>query len=272
MNEENSNKETNVKATIDAVTGLAKAIPVYDDAIQPAAKEVGKSLVTVAKTVNIALSPIKAMVWGYERIENFITKRVSEKLKNVPEENIVTPNPSIAGPAVEALRYVGHDENLRELYANLLASSMNKDTLEEAHPSYVDIIKNLCSDEALLLKAFIKEITYPIVDIKLNSKSEKRIYKIVLRNFSVFTENLGLRSEEMTLSYIDNLCRLGILKTRTTEYLSDLETYKEIENHKEIEKLKKETEEDYELEIVKGIIEITNFGGNFIKNVVDEKY
>lgn len=90
MDQEN-NKETNVKASIDAITGLVQAVPVYQDTLQPAAKQLGKSLEVVAKTVNIALAPVKALVWGYEKIEEFITSRVSEKLKNVPEENITTP-------------------------------------------------------------------------------------------------------------------------------------------------------------------------------------
>ncbi|HJR99976.1 MAG TPA: hypothetical protein VJ780_03490, partial [Flavobacterium sp.] len=99
--EEDQNKDTNVKATIDAVTGLVKAIPVYQDTLQPAAKEVGKTLGTVAKVVNIALAPITALVWGYDRIEDFISTRVAEKLKNIPEENIITPPASVVGPAVE---------------------------------------------------------------------------------------------------------------------------------------------------------------------------
>lgn len=133
MEEDNNKPETNVKATIDAVTGLVKAVPVYQDTLQPAAKQIGQSLETVKKTVNIALAPIKALVWGYEKIEEFITTRLSEKLKNVPEENITTPKPEVAGPAVEALRYSGHNPNLRELYANLLANAMDKSTIHLAH-------------------------------------------------------------------------------------------------------------------------------------------
>ena len=156
MEEENDKPETNVKATIDAVTGLVNAIPVYQDTLQPAAKHVGQSLEVVAKTVNIALSPIKLLVWGYENIEEFLIRRVSEKLKNIPQENITTPPPQVAGPAVEALRYSGHDPNLRELYANLLANAMDRDTIHNAHPGFVEIIKILTSDEEILLKKFVQ--------------------------------------------------------------------------------------------------------------------
>ncbi|MEJ7740447.1 MAG: hypothetical protein WKF97_23765 [Chitinophagaceae bacterium] len=80
MSDEPTKPDSHIKSTIDAATGLVKAIPVYQDAIQPSAKQIGKSLETVAKLVNIALAPIKAVVWGYEQIEQFITNRVAENL------------------------------------------------------------------------------------------------------------------------------------------------------------------------------------------------
>jgi len=39
---------SNIKDIIDTVRGLTEAVPVYQDAIQPAAKEIGKGLETVA--------------------------------------------------------------------------------------------------------------------------------------------------------------------------------------------------------------------------------
>ena len=40
---------------VDSVTGLVKAVPVYEDLLQPAVKELGKSLKTVAESVNVIL-------------------------------------------------------------------------------------------------------------------------------------------------------------------------------------------------------------------------
>jgi len=85
---ENISKDNHVNSTIDAVTGPVKAFPVYNDAIQPAAKEIGKSLAAVTKTINIALAPISALVWGYERIREFVQNRVAEKLKDLPEDRL----------------------------------------------------------------------------------------------------------------------------------------------------------------------------------------
>ncbi|MDA3137076.1 hypothetical protein HG619_23180 [Pseudomonas syringae] len=62
MSEEES---TNVvKGTIEAATGLVKAVPIYEDAIQPVAKQVGKSLEIVGQAVNVALMPIQRAGMG----------------------------------------------------------------------------------------------------------------------------------------------------------------------------------------------------------------
>ena len=122
----------------------------YTDAFQPFAKEAGKALGTVGKTVNIALSPLNAVVWGYEKIEDFVTKKVSEKLeaKQVQPEDIITPDPDIAVPTIEALRY----SKLKDQYANLLASSMDKNSASKVHPAFVEILKQITPDEAKMLK------------------------------------------------------------------------------------------------------------------------
>lgn len=261
-------KETNVKATIDAVTGLAKAIPVYDDAIQPAAKELGKSLATVLKTVNIALAPIKALVWGYEKIEDYLTKRVSEKLSNIPSNNILTPPANIAGPAIESLRYIGPNENLRELYASLLAMSMNKNTVEKVHPSFVEIIKNLSSEEALMLKQFVYRNIFPKIDLQQKSENnEGYINKFI--NFTLFHETDSNLKFYNIPTYLDNLQRLGIIEILKDEYLTNDEEYEKLRVSASIADII-ESIEDKGLEVIyrKGLIRLTAYGKDFVKNVV----
>jgi hypothetical protein len=270
--EENNSKDTNVKATIDAVTGLVQAVPVYQDTLQPAAKQVGQSLEVVAKTVNIALAPIKVLVWGYEKIEEFITTRVTEKLKNVPEEKITTPPPQVAGPAVEALRYAGHDLNLRELYANLLASAMNKDTIHKAHPGFVEVIKNLSSDEAVLLKVFISNTQYPLLDIKATLKDGSG-YNIMSSNYSHLSKLVSLARPDLVPTYLNNLCRLGILEIPAMVHISTPNTYEALETDRGLEATKMLIEDVMQrnLEFDRKLVRPTVFGQQFIQNVVTDK-
>ena len=53
-------EENKIRDTIEAATGLVQAIPIYQDAIQPAAKEIGGALQTVAKAIHVALAPVSA--------------------------------------------------------------------------------------------------------------------------------------------------------------------------------------------------------------------
>lgn len=204
--ETSSGNEGNVAGTIKAVAGLVKEVPVYEDAIQPVAKETGKALQTVGRAVNAALMPVKGLVWGIEKIEEFVHTKVAKKLENTPVENICSPDPAVAGPALESLRYTGHKESLSELYANLLASAMDINTAKTAHPGFVEIIRNLSSDEAKVLNYILKNEVAPVVDIKrvlLKQKGEIKTHELI----STIGVDAGCEHRELTGSYLVNLER-----------------------------------------------------------------
>src|SRR5690242_16589325 len=98
-------EESKIRDAADAVKGLLEAVPIYEDALQPAAKQVGLGLETIAKAVRFALAPLAALVWGFEKIEEYLVPALEKRLARVPPENVITPNPTVAGPALEALRY-----------------------------------------------------------------------------------------------------------------------------------------------------------------------
>jgi hypothetical protein len=265
-------KSDNIKSTIDAVTGLAKAIPVYEDAIQPAAKQLGQSLEVVAKSVNLALAPIKALVWGYDQIEDFISKRVSQKLKNVPKEDIVSPPPQVAGPAVESLKYAGHDTNLRELYANLLANAMDKKTTYKSHPGFVEVLRNFSSEEAVLIQAFTKRPQWPLIDIHAAEKNGRGYFQMYT-NHSHLSKNVQIQHPELIPTYLDNLCRLGILEIPTAKHIPEPNTYEPLENDSALNSIKNQilSEYDRRTKYERKLVRLTDYGRLFIENVVVEK-
>lgn len=211
MSEEDGKNESSVEGTIKAATGLVKAVPIYDDAIQPAAKQVGKTLETLAKTVNMVMAPLSSLVWGYEQVREFVETRVTEKLESTPEEEIVQPPPNVAGPALESLKYTGAIEELRELYANLLASSMDSKTTNNTHPSFVEIIKQLSSSDAKLLGAFSYTDAEPAVRIR-NMREDKKGGRDEIRCFTLLGEKTGCGANHSLGTSLDNLSRLGLIK------------------------------------------------------------
>ncbi|HHF3036786.1 TPA: DUF4393 domain-containing protein [Vibrio diabolicus] len=264
MSNESSN-ESNIEGTINAVTGLAKAIPVYEDVLQPAAKEMGKALGTVAKTVNVALAPVSALVWGYDKIQDFVDTKVSEKLSSVKDEDIVSPPPNVAGPALESLKYTGSIEELKELYANLIASSMDKNTTHKAHPSFVEIIKQLSPDEAKLLVYFASSGSAPIVDIK-NNRKDKSGGRYEYRYFTNIGEKLKLENLGLNSSYWSNLIRLGLVDIPDDFQLIEEGIYDDILSHTVVKSIVSNInkQEGRVAEIIKTAVLVTDLGRQFI--------
>ncbi|WFB36035.1 DUF4393 domain-containing protein [Kiritimatiellota bacterium B12222] len=263
-------KRNKIEDTINAVTGLAKAVPIYDDALQPAAKEIGKSLETVAKTVNVALAPLRALVWGYDQIEGFVSKNVTEKLRNTPKEEIISPSPNVAGPALEALRYAGHEESLRELYANLLASSMDAATASTAHPGFVEILKQITPDEAKLLVILAPNRPLPLLNVRAENKDRNMGGRDVLVNFSLYGEEAGCEHVHLTPSYLDNLSRLGLIEVPTFYEYKYPNVYAPLENHPTVKAVKEQIEQTDTMRCViqKRGIRVTQLGRQFINSCV----
>lgn len=229
-------EESKIRDVVDAVTGVAKAIPVYDDVVQPAAKEIGKGLQTIAKTVHVALAPVSMLVWGYDQIKDFVSTKVTERLKNVKPEDIVTPKPNVAGPVLEALRYTGHEESLSDLYANLLAASMDKNTASNAHPAFAEIIKQLTPDEAKLVGLFVHDMPFPLLTVRneyKNPQPGKTGGFDVLVNVSTLGQQAGCEHPELVPTYIDNLCRLGLAMVPESYFYTSPGIYESLEQSME---------------------------------------
>jgi hypothetical protein len=267
--EENISK---VKDVIDATTGLVKAVPIYKDLVQPAAKEIGTALGTIAKAVNVALVPISGMIWSYETIKDFVATKVSIKLQNIPSKNIETPNPAVAGPALEALKYTGQDKTLREMYANLLANALDIDTKNDAHPSFVEIIKQLSPKEALLLLFLSEKTTYPAVCSCMDQQTlrgvwqgfgDSSIVKNRIKNefVSVCSDHKGHLDVK---SALDNYRRLQILDIESSTTQEIKENWMAFVSENGIEKLELEITHTEELFF-------TSFGMKFIQICVKNK-
>lgn len=266
MSDESSHdkKEGNIEGTIKAVTGLVKEVPVYQDAVQPLAKEAGKALQTVGKAVNAALLPIRGLVWGIEQIEGFVQTKVAKKLEDVPPENIRTPDPAVAGPALESLRYVGHKESLSELYANLLASSMDAETAKNAHPGFVEIIRNLSADEAKVLTFLYKHRVAPVIDVRRQLKKDQSgitLHELI----GTIGFDAGCEHRDLIPSYLTNLERLGLVAMDKGRFLSAPDAYNRIFEDAPIKTLIEQlnAEPEYQAEIVKYFVQLTPLGRQF---------
>ena len=263
-------EDNKVRDVIDAVTGVAKALPLYQDVAQPAAQELGKGLQTVAKTVHIALAPVSVLVWGYDQIKDFVSTKVADRLKNVSPENIITPKPNVAGPALESLRYTGHESSLSDMYANLLAAAMDKSTASGAHPAFVEIIKQLTPDEAKLIGLFINHMPFPLIDVRREYKlqtPEKTGGLEAIVNFSLLGNIALCEYPQHTPTYIDNICRLGLAEIPAMFQYTGAGVYDPLENAPEIQHIKLQIEQnpEFSFSLQRKGLRVTELGKQFAR-------
>lgn len=235
----------------------------YDDIAHPTAKSVGNTLSLVPRTVGVWLGKWEKWVINGEESIKLTAQAVHDKAAQIPEEKLSEPEAYVAVPAIQQLSYCYDSEELREMYANLLASSMNIDTKYDVHPSFVDIIKQLTPDEAKLLKKLSSQNDYPLIDVVLRKKDGG--YVTLVHNFTNIAENVCDCPSEI-FAYLDNFERLKLIAIPNGVYLITEALYKPLKEHVSIKGLLNRTvNEGEKIEIEKGKFELTAFGKNFIK-------
>lgn len=211
---------------------VAKQLPVkdiYNDLAHPALSTVGQGLQGVTK---LALAPISALVWGYDKIADYLDIAIPEyfEKKKIEKEKIISPDPAVAVPLVEAMRYTSHKPELRDMFTNLLGASMNGDVIDE-HPAFVEIIKQLSSDECKMLKRLYGDNTLPM--IKLRMRFNESQGEIDIRPyFSDICYVTECQYPQKFPEYLDNLHRLGLVDVYYDRYLANEQCYENLKQHK----------------------------------------
>ena len=83
---------------------------------------------------NVVLYPVKKANITYLYKLELFKSDLQEKINKIPVENLCEPTLNIAGPTLEALKYNFDEKDLREMYLNLLTSSMNINIKNNVHP------------------------------------------------------------------------------------------------------------------------------------------
>lgn len=242
---------------------------VYDDVVHPVANTTGKIVDLIPKVIYTALLPLRKWINDREEYFEETGQIVTKKLENVEEEKIVTPELYVAVPAIQALSYSLDNNELKNLYANLLASAMNTDTQEYVHPAYVEIIKQLSPVDALIFKEIMSRECIPAIDLwYCEIKSAEG--QLIERNIT----SIKISSHKTMSASIDNLKRLGIIESPVeSSELADKDAYNNIlnsENYKDIKSNFKERIEGYEFYDDKKSIKATDFGEMFYQICVKD--
>ena len=240
-----------------------------DKNVKKSGKELGKSALTITKTINNALLPLAMINYGFEKAriyfaENFKSD-MEEKAKDIPLDRLIEPKPSVAGPALQGLAFSHEEESLKEMYLNLLKSSMDSESSDSAHPAFVEIIKQMSSEEAELAASLLRPPgSAPIVEMRL-TREKSGTWDILARNVININKKTSPHIKESRVpAIVDNLIRLGLVEADYTSHLASSGAYDWVEKRLDIKHLRATVHNDeVSIDIKKGVLKSTSFGLQF---------
>ncbi|MEJ5963536.1 DUF4393 domain-containing protein [Pedobacter immunditicola] len=244
----------------DSLLGL-----MYRDLAQPSVQALGKALGTVFE---FGMTPLQLMKYGSEVAQMNFKKHIENyqtKLNAIPEEEQIPVNPQFGIPLINKLTYTTNEE-IADLFTSLLTKASSNQTVNMAHPAFIQIIERLTVDEARIIKYFKHKEFIPSATFRAYYLENDGFVEN-LKNSTLIKYENDLLFPENVVMYLENLVSLGILNdshglTKINEVL-----YKPIyeKNHFEIYK---ETfmkgGKFKKVEFNNSYYNITDFGRSFI--------
>ena len=256
----------------DGTGKMLETIPeLYKDGLKTAVQESGKTMALVPRAINAALVPLRK--WIVEREYHLAETEMllAEKLKDIPPEKITTPEGYVGVSALQAIAYSMHSDELRELYANLLANAMNVDTKNKVHPSFVELIKQMSPNDAATFKIIYEAPIAPILDLYTRTKPKDGAEggsNNYIRNVTWIKE---VPYEEVAIS-LDNLLRLGLIEIPYGTSYTRKDNYEIVKMNPEYIRLRRRLEvlNQGSVESDEKIIRATALGDSFFEVCVKE--
>ena len=249
---------------------LPDIIEPLSNAVQQTVPETAKQTDGALSTVvgffnNVVLYPVKKANLTFQYKLEAFKDDLKEKTKHIPTESLQIPPTMIAGPTLEALKYTYDEKELREMYENLLASAMDKRTVAETHPAFVDAIRQMSPLDAQVFERIVRHGQLRCMSIQFVLKGTKSVYSKGMPDYFV-AELSDLADPFLTSSSIINLSRLGIIQIYDgrleNAMYDDLLSHPYVRSRKTLfESYGKEIIVDYE----KKAIQLNNYGKQFSK-------
>lgn len=203
-----------------------------------------------------------------------VKQLVIEEMKKIQPEDIIPPTPKIAVPILQNAS-ITEEQELRRLYARLLSNSMNRTVKNKVYPGFVEVLNQLCVDEAKLLPYIYTKKVIPTITLRRESKDKNGEGADVIKNFSDIGEHVKCENPLNINLYFDNLIRLGLLeRSPAFSSLTDKTLYESLKTHPYIV-AKKESIHQYaepynQPAFSEGYMLLTDFGREFCEKTVIE--
>lgn len=238
---------------------------VAEDLVRPTSKSIGDNLGLLVDGVMGWLG-----YWGQKQAikrEVYLAdykQKITEKVTAIPEEKLQEPKIRIVGPAIEASKFYIEEDEFRELFAELVASTCNTDYTNRVHPAFPEMIKQLARMDVRLLEIFRQTKTFPCCEIYAEH-TDKTIspYPNILFDFKTCNHSFTQHDELMLTESIENLERLGLL-VKNSSVIELGYDYENFRSHWFYKAMLKTIPNDSKINIRKYRIELTQLGSDFL--------
>ena len=191
-------------------------------------------------------------------IEDFKKSLVHDILK-IPENDLQEPPLSILGPALESSKYYIEDKKVRELFAQLIARSMDKRYNGKVHVSFLSTIQQMNALDVQNISMFSKNDILPIASYSRKASNGGHYYLAPL----VFLSNPNVTDVSQQALSISSLERLGLIKTTFESYFvneAHYDIFKKSESYNFLHSIYKD-----DLVLGRGEVSLTALGKAFIE-------
>lgn len=250
---------------------LLTVVPkILENALSDPAKEVGRF---VSNIFYVVFSPINFPTEKYrlrqEKNLEAYSQSLDTEISKIPESNLIDPPLNIVGPALEASKYYIEDEPIRNMFAKLIASSMNSETNSKTHPSFIEMIKQMTPLDAQNLSLIGgNDSNIPIANVLVQADING-VELPILRN--LFLNNENCKDHYLNEASLINLERLGLIELDYQFHFKNGDLYEPFKNTEEYIKIVKLSEEKgyMEVSLQKGRAKVTTFGNQFFNVCIE---
>jgi hypothetical protein len=184
--------------------------------MNPTAKNIGDTLGGISE---LLLSPFNiGTTWTNAHIRKF-KQSIIDNVNKIPEENRDSSKLNLAMKTIEDSKYQISDDNLREMFAKLIAASIDKRNNQGLSPRFSNVLSQFSPEDAKFLMQISTNKSYFMPTViffsqKDNSSGHTDGDHFIAPNYSTdcwFQNELSL----------NNLVSLGIINQSDEQYLTD---------------------------------------------------
>lgn len=227
-------------------------------ALEAPAKESGKQL---ALLIDLIFTPLQAAKIHRDAWLEDYKRRITQKFQQIPENQLQEPPLNIIGPALEASKYYISTEEMREMFANLIAHACDQQMEPIIHPSFISILTQITAIEAGVLSGFRPKQEFKMgVSFSINENGQERSYPgndeipgtglysfperiqpivnyyLAKGNERLLAQGNVLKTEltdndEAIAAAVTNLVRLGLIETNFQMQVTDKDKYDYFSNN-----------------------------------------